>query len=219
MRPRRGPSPRSARTLGHSIPRSGRGLVVGLLLATAVWAVPAPGQERIEGNVYANPRYGIQIAKPANWYFITAGTILDLAQKAAGTSGRPRSDEDPVKAAGFAVIVSKVPALGRGFDPQVVVLVQEVAQPLPNLIEACEKLRAGMTEPETVKATREVRVDGKPAARLDFQGLVDGTMVRATALCAFRDGRAFVVVGQALSADFDREAQAFETILGSFKLR
>jgi len=192
---------------------------IGLLvLATALWAAPAVGQERVEGNLYANTRYGIQVAKPASWYFITAGTILELAHKAAGTP-RPRSDEDPVKAAGFAVIVSKVPTLGRAFDPQVVVMVHEVAQAPTNLTQTCEGLRTGMTEPETVKPTREIRVEGKPAARLDFQGLVDGSMVRATALCTFRGRQAFVVVGQALSADFDGEAPTFETILGSFRLQ
>lgn len=195
-----------------------RGLSVLLLLASAIGAVPALGQERVEGDLYTNGRYGVEIAKPASWYFITAGTILELARKAAGAA-RPPADEDPVKAAGFAVIVSKVPSLGRGFDPQVVVLVHEVGQPTESLTRTCEGLRAGMTEPETVRPAREIRLDGKPAVRLDFQGLVDGALVRATALCAFRDRRAFVVVGQALSPDFDVEARTFESILASFKLK
>ncbi len=198
-----------------------RGLGVLLLLVSAIGAVPALGQERVEGNLYTNARYGIEITKPASWYFITAGTILDLARKAAGMtgSGRAPSEEDPVKAAGFAVIVSKVPSLGRAFDPQVVVLVHEVAQPAESLSQTCEGLRAGMTEPETVKPTREIRPDGRPAVRLDFQGLVDGAMVRATALCTFRDRRAFVVVGQALASDFDGDAGTFESILASFRLK
>jgi hypothetical protein len=54
---------------------------------------------------------------------------------------------------------------------------------------------------------------------LDFKGYVDGALVRATALCTFQDRRAFVVVGQALAAEFDGEAGTFETILGSFRLR
>ena len=76
-----------------------------------------------------------------------------------------------------------------------------------------------MSEPETVAPTRTVAVDGRPAARLDFKGYVDGALVRATALCTFQDRRAFVVVGQSLAAEFDGEAATFDTILRSFKLR
>ncbi|MGH7264781.1 MAG: hypothetical protein ACREMB_07975 [Candidatus Rokuibacteriota bacterium] len=76
-----------------------------------------------------------------------------------------------------------------------------------------------MTEPETVRPTRRLQLEGRPAARLDFQGLVDGAMVRATALCTFRERWAFVVVGQALSAEFDGEVSRFESILQSFTLK
>jgi hypothetical protein len=76
-----------------------------------------------------------------------------------------------------------------------------------------------MNEPETVTPTRSVAIDGRPAARLDFKGYVDGALVRATALCTFQGRRAFVVVGQALAAEFDGEASVFDTILRSFKLR
>ena len=192
--------------------------VLGVLGGALAWGGLASAQERVERNLYANPRYGIQITKPAGWYFITAGTILDLARRTAGAP-RPNSDEDPVKAAGFAVVVSKVPVLGRGFDPQVIVLVHQLAQTPPNLLEACEGLRTGMNEPQTLLPTRQVQLDGKPAARLDFQGLVDGALVRATALCAIREGRAFVVVGQALATEFDTEARTFDTILASFHLK
>ncbi len=194
-----------------------RGYLPPVLVACALVTALAIAQERIDGNVYRNPRYGIEIAKPPSWHFITAATIVELARKTAG--GRLPGEEDPVKLAGFAVIVSKVPVLGRGIDPQVTLLVQELPAPPPDMVKACEGLRTGMTEPETLKATRQVQVDGKPAARLDFQGLVDGTMVRATALCTFRGREAFVVVGQALSSDFDTEFSTFETILGSFHLR
>jgi hypothetical protein len=190
------------------------------LLAVWVWGLlagPALGQERVEGNVYRNPRYGIEIAKPASWYFITAGTVFDLARKSPGGS-RLRSSDDPVKATGFAVVVSKVPALGRGFDPQVIVLVYDLPQPPGALVETCEGLRSGMSDPETVTPTREVPLGGRPAARLDFRGSVDGAAVRATALCALRGQRAFVVVAQALLKDFEAAAPTFETILTSFRL-
>ncbi|MBI3454567.1 MAG: hypothetical protein HY002_02105 [Candidatus Rokubacteria bacterium] len=193
-------------------------LVLILLAVSALAARPALGQERVEGDLYANAKYGIQIGKPSSWYFITAGTVVDLARKAGG-GPRLRGDEDPVKLAGFAVVVSKVPSLGRGFQPQVVVLVRELSAPPGGMVKACEELRSGMTEPETVRPTRVVQVDGRPAARLDFQGLVDGEMVRATALCAFRDRQAFVVVGQALASEFDSEFSTFEMILSSFRLR
>jgi hypothetical protein len=48
---------------------------------------------------------------------------------------------------------------------------------------------------------------------------VDGDMVRATALCTFKERQAFVVVGQALASDFDSSFLAFESILASFRLR
>ncbi|HSE94894.1 MAG TPA: hypothetical protein VLD61_03335 [Methylomirabilota bacterium] len=191
------------------------------LLAVGVWvafAGPALGQERVDGNVYRNPRYGIEIAKPSNWYFITAGTIFDLARKSPGGS-RLRSTDDPVKATGFAVVVSKVPALGRAFDPQVILLVYDLPQPPGGLAETCEGLRSGMSDPETVTPTREVPLDGRTAARLDFRGSVDGAAVRATALCALQGQRAFVVVAQALLKDFEGVASVFETILSSFRLK
>ena len=40
-------------------------------------------------------------------------------------------DVDPVKAAGFAVIVSKVPILGREVAPLVVLKVQDLPRPRP----------------------------------------------------------------------------------------
>ena len=67
--------------------------------------------------------------------------------------------------------------------------------------------------------TLQFFIEGRPAARLDFKGYVDGAQVRATALCTFQDRRAFVVVGQALATEFDAETVAFDTILRSFKLR
>jgi hypothetical protein len=194
-----------------------RGVAVGVAVLLAVGTAAA--QERVEGNVYTNAKYGIQISKPPSWYFITAGTILELARKAAGGGGRISGEDDPVKAAGFAVVVSKAPQLGRAVEPQVILLVHELATPPGQLVEACEKLRTGMTEPETLKPTRRLSVGGRPAARLDFQGVVDGEMVRATALCTFRDRQAFVVVGQALPSEFDAAFSAFESILGSFRLR
>ena len=187
-------------------------LGLGVALATA-----AGGQERIEGDRYTNPRYGIQIDKPSGWYFITAATVLDLAQKAAGA--HPKADPDPVKAAGFAVIISKVPALGRDFDPQVVLLVQDAPAVPADLVGACEQLRSGMSEPETVRPSQRVEVDGKPAVRLDFLGYVDGAAVRASALCTFRDRRAYFVVAQALPTSFDAEAALFDRILQSFHVR
>jgi hypothetical protein len=201
------------------IPVAGPGLLLALLGLPMLAVVgPAGAQERVEGNLYANTKYGIQLTKPPAWHFITAGTIVDLARRAGGAP-RIRGDEDPVKVAGFAVIVSKVPQLGRSVVPHVVVLVHELAAPPGDVVEACEKLRTGMTEPETVRPTRQVSLDGRPAARLDFQGLVDGDMVRATALCTFRERQAFVVVGQALSAEFDGDFSTFETILAGFRLR
>jgi hypothetical protein len=192
-----------------------RWLVVVLALLAGA---PLAAEEKVEGNRYSNPTYGIEITKPPSWHFITAGTILDLAKKAGGGQ-KIRGDEDPVKLAGFAVIVSKVPVLGRSIDPHVVLMVHEAAAPPADTVKACEGLRTGMTEPETVRPTRQLQLEGRPAARLDFQGLVDGAMVRATALCTFRDRRAFVVVGQALSSDFDGEFSRFESILQSFKLK
>ncbi len=189
-----------------------------LALALLLAAGPVLAQERVEGNLYVNTKYRIQISKPPGWHFITAGAIVDLAKKAAG--GTPiRGEDDPVKLAGFAVVISKVPQLGRGIQPQVVFVVKELPAPPSDVVEACEKLRTGMTEPETVKPTRRGQVDGQPAARLDFQGLVDAEMVRATALCTFRDRQAFVVVGQALASEFDGEFSTFESILSSLRLR
>jgi hypothetical protein len=126
---------------------------------------------------------------------------------------------DPVKAAGFAVIVSKAPVLGREVTPQVVLSVQDLPKPPGDLVETCERLRSGMDDPETVTPTRRVQIDGRSAARLDFKGYVDGALVRATALCTFQDRRAFLVVGQALASEFDGEALAFESILRSFRLK
>jgi hypothetical protein len=192
---------------------------LGLLAAVLGGALagPAFGQERVDGDIYRNPRYGIEIAKPPSWYFITAGTVFDLARKSPGGS-RLRSTDDPVKATGFAVVVSKVPALGRGFDPQVILLVYDLPQPPGGLIETCEGLRSGMSDPETVTPTREVPLAGRTAARLDFRGRVDGAAVRATAVCALQGQRAFVVVAQALLRDFEGAAPTFETILASFRL-
>jgi hypothetical protein len=190
---------------------------LALLLAAALIG-PAVAQDRVDGDRYQNPRYGVQIEKPSGWHFITASTVIDVARKAAGMSAAS-GQVDPVKAAGFAVIVSKVPVLGREVAPQVVLMVHDLPQAPGNVVETCERLRSGMNEPETVVPTRSVRIDGRSAARLDFKGYVDGALVRATALCTFQDRRAFVVVGQALAAEFDGEAGMFETILRSFKFR
>jgi hypothetical protein len=187
------------------------------LLLAVTFALPVAAQDRVEGDRYQNPRYGIQIEKPSRWHFITASTVIDVARKAAGMP--PASGDDPVKAAGFAVIVSKLPVLGREVAPQVVLMVQDLPQAPGDVLQACERLRSGMNDPETVTPTRPVRLDGRPAARLDFKGYVDGALVRATALCTFQDRRAFVVVGQALAAEFDGEAGTFDTILRSFRLR
>ena len=189
---------------------------LALLLALAVG--PAAAQDRIDGDRYQNPRYGIQIEKPPRWHFITASTVMDVARKAAGLGALP-ADADPVKAAGFAVIVSKLPTLGREVTPQVILAVQDLPRPPADVVEACERLRSGMNDPENVMPTRPIRLDGRPAARLDFKGYVDGALVRATALCTFQDRRAFVVVGQALATEFDAETVTFDTILRSFRLR
>lgn len=191
---------------------------LALLLMVAAATAPALAQDRIEGDRYQNPRYGIQIEKPPRWHFITAATVMDIARKAAGL-GSPPADADPVKAAGFAVIVSKSPTLGREVTPQVILAIQDLPRPPADVVEACERLRSGMNDPENVMPTRPIRVDGRPAARLDFKGYVDGAQVRATALCTFQDRRAFVVVGQALATEFDAETVMFDTILRSFKLR
>ncbi|MFI5008298.1 MAG: hypothetical protein ACHQKZ_12700 [Solirubrobacterales bacterium] len=199
-------------------PRRHAGLLGALILLLAgTVALPAAAQDRVEGDRYQNPRYGVQIEKPPRWHFITASTVIEVARKAAGMP--PSGDADPVKAAGFAVIVSKAPVLGREVAPQVVLMVQDLPKPPGDVIEACERLRSGMNDPETVTPTRPVRLEGRPAARLDFKGYVDGALVRATALCTFQDRRAFVVVGQALAAEFDGEALTFDTILRSFRLR
>jgi len=189
-----------------------------LLLTLAVIAGSAVAQDRIEGDRYQNPRYGVQIEKPPRWHFITATTVMEIARKAAGLGAAP-ADADPVKAAGFAVIVSKSPSLGREVAPQVILAVQDLPRAPTDVVEACERLRSGMNDPENVTPTRPVRLDGRPAARLDFKGYVDGALVRATALCTFQDRRAFVVVGQALATEFDAESVTFDTILRSFKLR
>jgi hypothetical protein len=188
------------------------------LLVSAALAGPAVAQDRIEGDRYQNPRYGVQIEKPPRWHFITASTVMDIARKAAGMGSLP-ADSDPVKAAGFAVIVSKSPTLGRDVTPQVVLAVQDLPRPPGDVVEACERLRSGMNDPENVMPTRPIRLDGRPAARLDFKGYIDGALVRATALCTFQDRRAFVVVGQALATEFDSESLTFDTILRSFRLR
>ena len=193
-------------------------LCVLALALSAVLAGPATAQDRIDGDRYQNPRYGIQIEKPPGWHFITASTVMDVARKAAGMAAPP-ADADPVKAAGFAVIVSKAPTLGRDVAPQVVLAVQDLPRAPGDVVEACERLRSGMNDPENVMPTRPVRLDGRPAARLDFKGYIDGALVRATALCTFQDRRAFVVVGQALATEFDSESVTFDTILRSFRLR
>jgi len=187
-------------------------LVVGLSGAVGL------AQDKIEGNSYSNAKYGIQITKPVSWHFITAATIVDLAKKTAG-GAKIRGEDDPIKLAGFAVVVSKEPTLGRGIQPQVVVMVHEAPAVPGDMVKACEGLRTGMVEPETLKPTRRVQLGARPAARLDFQGIVDGDVVRATALCTFRDKQAFVVVGQALASEFDSEFSSFESILSSFSLR
>jgi hypothetical protein len=191
--------------------------VLALALSAAL-AGPATAQDRIDGDRYQNSRYGIQIEKPPRWHFITASTVMDVARKAAGM-GAPPAEADPVKAAGFAVIVSKTPTLGRDVAPQVVLAVQDLPRAPSDVVEACERLRSGMNDPENVMPTRPVRLDGRPAARLDFKGYIDGALVRATALCTFQDRRAFVVVGQALATEFDSESVTFDTILRSFRLR
>ena len=197
--------------------RRGVSAALACLLAAALGG-PAVAQDKVEGNRYQNPRYGIQIEKPPQWHFITASTVMDIARKMAGMPALG-SDVDAVRAAGFAVIVSKEPVLGREVVPQVVVMVHALPQAPGNVVETCERLRSGMTEPETVTPTRPVQIEGRPAARLDFRGYVDGALVRATALCTFQDRRAFVVAGQALAAHFDGEASTFDTILRSFRLR
>jgi hypothetical protein len=198
--------------------RRARPLVVLAAALVAAVAVAAAAQDRVEGDRYQNSRYGIQIEKPSRWYFITASTVLDVARKAAGMP--PMSgDADAVKTAGFAVIVAKAPVLGREVTPQVVLMVQDLPKAPTDVVEGCERLRSGMNDPETVTPTQTVRIDGRPAARLDFKGYVDGALVRATALCTFQDRRAFVVVAQALASEFDGEIAMFDTILRSFKLR
>src|SRR5262245_64150469 len=101
---------------------------LALLLTVAVAAGSAAAQDRIEGDRYQNPRYGIQIEKPSGWHFITATTVMDIARKAAGLAGPP-AEADAVKAAGFAVIVSKSPTLGREVTPQVILAIQDLPRP------------------------------------------------------------------------------------------
>ena len=55
-----------------------------LQLILAFLAVPAPAQDRVDGDRYQNPRYGVQIEKPPGWHFITASTVMELARKSAG---------------------------------------------------------------------------------------------------------------------------------------
>jgi hypothetical protein len=189
---------------------------LGLAASLAV-AGAAGGQERVQGDVFTNTRYGIRIGKPSSWHFLTAGLLVDLARKAGG--GPPiRGDEDPVRLAGFAVIVSKVPNLGREIAPQVVLLVHELKAAPTDLVKTCEGLRSGMLDPETVAPTREVRVGSRPAVRLEFRGIVDGASVRAVALCTVRDRTAVVAAAQALASEFEAEIQAFESVLSSFRL-
>jgi hypothetical protein len=189
-----------------------------VLLALTLGAASAWGQDQISGDRYANPRYGIEITKPSSWHFITAQMIVDLAKRSSG-GGSLRGEDDPVKLAGFAVIVSKVASLGREIAPQVVLLVHERQEPPQDLVRACEGLRTGMNDPETVTETQTVSLAGRPAARLDFRGNIAGATVRAAALCTFRGRQAFVVAAQALTGDFEGALPAFESILASFKLR
>ena len=187
------------------------------LCVAALWT-PAAAQDRVDGDRYQNPRYGIEISKPSRWYFITATMIMDIARKSARMAP-PGGDADPVKTAGFAVIVSKIPTLGRDAAPLVVLRVEDLPSAPTDVIATCERLRGGVTDPETVVPTRVISIDGRPAAQLDFKGYVDLAPVRATALCTFQGRRAFVVVGQALASEFDAEAGTFDTILRSFRLR
>jgi len=193
-------------------------LAIAILLVVGLTGAVGLAQDKIEGNSYSNAKYGIQITKPVSWHFITAATIVDLAKKTAG-GAKIRGEDDPIKLAGFAVVVSKEPTLGRGIQPQVVVMIHEAQAAPGDMVKACEGLRTGMVEPETLKPTRQVQLGTRPAARLDFQGIVDGDVVRATALCTFREKQAFVVVGQALASEFDSEFSSFESILSSFQLR
>jgi hypothetical protein len=188
------------------------------LLLSLVAVAPALGQERVQGNLYTNKTHGIELSKPAAWHFITAGMLVDLAKRSAGQASL-RGEEDPVKLTGIAVIASKTPSLGLEVAPHVILRVIELKAAGADLAQTCEGLRSGMGDPEVVEPPRAVRLGDRPAARLDFRGTVDGARVRATALCAVRDRRAYFVVGQALAAEFDAEARTFETILGSFKLQ
>jgi len=99
------------------------------------------------------------------------------------------------------------------------VMVHELPAAPTDVLATCERLRSGMNDPESLTPTQLVQLDGRPAARLDFRGLVDGAAVRARAICTFRDRRAYVVAAQALASEFDAETITFDGILQSFHLK
>ena len=126
-----------------------------------------------------------------------------------------------MKAAGFAVIVSKVPSSAGRSPPQVVSGGARPSSGLPaDVIAACERLRSGMNDPETVTPTRAPSAsNGRPAARLDFQGYVDGASSAPPRSAPSRTAAPSWWSGQALAAEFDADALTFDTILRSFRLR
>jgi hypothetical protein len=142
--------------------------------------------------------------------------VLALARRAAGGASRPPG-ADPVREAGFAVIVARAPVLGRTLAPHVIVRVEEPAP--PDAAAACVGPLPGLGDAEPLGAPRPVEVDGRPAVRLDLRGRVDDESVRAAALCLVRDARAYVLVAQAPAAEFAAAAPALEAILGSFRAR